>query len=139
MYVQQDVRTARSRAGGGGRHRRRLAARAGRTLSATPDTRLATLRRPSPPPLPRRLDELVAPCRWGRGASARGAPTPGVSAGPRHALSLIKENLDLALEQDYLSALDHEAELMIQAQQTADHKEAVRAFVEKRKPVFGQG
>ena len=62
-----------------------------------------------------------------------------LAAGPRHALSLIKENLDLALEQDYLSALDHEAELMIQAQQTADHKEAVRAFVEKRKPVFGQG
>tara|TARA_R110002167_G_scaffold8756_7_gene40045 strand:- start:38 stop:850 length:813 start_codon:yes stop_codon:yes gene_type:complete len=63
----------------------------------------------------------------------------GIAAGPRVALGLIKRNLNHALDADYLSALDHEAELLEEARQTADHKEAVQAFVEKRKPVFGQG
>jgi len=58
--------------------------------------------------------------------------------GPSVALGLIKDNLNWATGHDFLSALDHEAENMIQAGRTADHKEAVRAFIEKRKPVFGQ-
>lgn len=61
-----------------------------------------------------------------------------IAAGPRTALGYIKRNLIRALDEDYLSALDHEAELLEEARLTADHKEAVRAFVEKRKPVFGQ-
>ncbi len=37
---------------------------------------------------------------------------------------------------DFLTSLDHEAERMVRSAGTADHKEAVKAFVEKRKPVF---
>lgn len=62
-----------------------------------------------------------------------------LAAGPRVAMGFIKRNLNRALGEDYLSALDHEAELLTEARQTPDHKEAVQAFVEKRKPVFGQG
>ena len=57
--------------------------------------------------------------------------------GPAVALGLIKDNLNWATGHDFLSALDHEAENMIQAGRTADHKEAVRAFIEKRKPQVG--
>jgi len=56
--------------------------------------------------------------------------------GPRVALRAMKENLDLALTADYPTALDHEAELLVQSAATEDHKEAVRAFVEKRAPNF---
>ena len=59
--------------------------------------------------------------------------------GPGRALSLIKDNLDFALEHDFLSALDREAELLQQAAQSDDHSEAVRAFIEKRKPAFRRG
>jgi len=59
-----------------------------------------------------------------------------LAAGPRLALRAIKENLDHALTDDFLTALDHEAELMVAAGRTEDHKEAVRAFIEKRAPVF---
>ena len=54
------------------------------------------------------------------------------------ALGLIKDNLNWATGHDFLSSLDHEAENMVQSNRTADHREAVRAFIEKRKPVFGQ-
>ena len=56
--------------------------------------------------------------------------------GPRLALRAIKANLDDAARQDYLGAIDGEAERLVPLSQTADHKEAVRAFVEKRAPVF---
>lgn len=56
--------------------------------------------------------------------------------GPRIALSLMKDNLDDALAVDFLTALDREAERMIRAAQTDDHREAVKAFREKRAPVF---
>ena len=48
----------------------------------------------------------------------------------------MKDNLDDALHIDYPTALHREAERLVQASRTEDHKEAVRAFVEKRKPVF---
>ena len=48
----------------------------------------------------------------------------------------MKDNLDEALKIDFDTALDHEAERLTRAAQTADHKEAVRAFIEKRKPNF---
>ena len=57
--------------------------------------------------------------------------------GPKMALRFIKDNLDDATTLDFLTAMDREAERMIAAGQTPDHKEAVRAFVEKRDPRFG--
>lgn len=62
-----------------------------------------------------------------------------LAAGPRTALAHIKENLDRALSDDFFGALDHEAVLMVRTAQTDDHREAVRAFIEKRAPVFGKG
>jgi enoyl-CoA hydratase/carnithine racemase len=59
-----------------------------------------------------------------------------LAEGPRVALSNMKDNLDDALHIDYPTALYREADRLVQASRTEDHKEAVRAFVEKRKPVF---
>ena len=56
--------------------------------------------------------------------------------GPRVALRNIKANLEDARRLDFLSAVDVEAERVYASSQTADHKEAVRAFVEKRPAVF---
>jgi enoyl-CoA hydratase/carnithine racemase len=59
-----------------------------------------------------------------------------LAEGPRIALRNMKDNLDDALHIDYGTALHREAERLTQCSRTEDHKEAVRAFVEKRKPVF---
>ena len=59
-----------------------------------------------------------------------------LAAGPAVALRAIKRNLDFALEADFAAALDGEAERLIASAQTEDHREAVRALVEKREPVF---
>lgn len=59
-----------------------------------------------------------------------------LAEGPAVALRHMKDNLDDALTQPFLTALDGEAERLVQSAQTDDHKEAVRAFVEKRKPNF---
>jgi enoyl-CoA hydratase/carnithine racemase len=59
-----------------------------------------------------------------------------LAEGPRVALRNMKDNLDDALAVDYAAALDREAERLVQSSRTEDHREAVRAFVEKRKPVF---
>jgi enoyl-CoA hydratase/carnithine racemase len=56
--------------------------------------------------------------------------------GPGSAYAAIKDNLDLALSADFLTSLDHEAENMVAAAGTAQHTEAVRAFIEKRAPNF---
>ena len=56
--------------------------------------------------------------------------------GPGAAFAAIKDNLDLALTTDFLTSLDHEAEAMVRAARTPQHKEAVRAFIEKRPPDF---
>jgi enoyl-CoA hydratase/carnithine racemase len=59
-----------------------------------------------------------------------------LAEGPRLALRYMKDNLDEALLFDFETARDHEAERLIRLTTTADHKEAVQAFIEKRKPVF---
>ena len=59
-----------------------------------------------------------------------------MAAGPTIALRYMKDNLDEALMFDFATARDHEAERMIRAQKSADHREAVQAFIDKRKPVF---
>ncbi|UGY19308.1 enoyl-CoA hydratase [Bradyrhizobium septentrionale] len=59
-----------------------------------------------------------------------------MAEGPTLALRYMKDNLDEALQFDFAAARDHEAERLIRLTTTADHKEAVQAFIEKRKPVF---
>ena len=59
-----------------------------------------------------------------------------LAEGPSIAFRYIKDNLDEAMEISYATAIDREAERMLRAQGSEDHKEAVRAFVEKRKPTF---
>jgi enoyl-CoA hydratase/carnithine racemase len=56
--------------------------------------------------------------------------------GPRAGFALMKDNLDDALSLDFPSALDLEAERLVRSSLTDDHREAVRAFVEKRPPRF---
>jgi enoyl-CoA hydratase/carnithine racemase len=58
--------------------------------------------------------------------------------GPTEAFAGMKDNLDLAATSDFLTSLDHEATNMVKAAATAQHKEAVRAFVEKRAPNFSE-
>ena len=59
-----------------------------------------------------------------------------LAQGPAFALGRMKNNLDHALAAGLLDSMDQEAENMVLAARTTDHKEAVRAFVEKRKPTF---
>jgi enoyl-CoA hydratase/carnithine racemase len=60
----------------------------------------------------------------------------GMAQGPTLALRYMKDNLDEALAFDFATARDHEAERLIRTTMTADHREAVQAFIEKRKPDF---
>lgn len=62
-----------------------------------------------------------------------------VAEGPAVALRYMKDNLDEALAFDFATARDHEAVRLVKSAGTADHREAVAAFIEKRKPVFGKG
>ena len=56
--------------------------------------------------------------------------------GPQIALRLMKDNLDEAASIDHTTAIDREAERLFATSRTEDHREAVRAFVDKRKPKF---
>ncbi len=60
-----------------------------------------------------------------------------LSAGPAQAYALIKRGMERALSLDLEQALELEAHLQSLAARAADHQDAVRAFLEKRKPVFG--
>jgi enoyl-CoA hydratase/carnithine racemase len=59
-----------------------------------------------------------------------------MAAGPTLALRYMKDNLDEAILFDFATARDHEAERLTRLTTTADHREAVQAFIDKRKPVF---
>lgn len=59
-----------------------------------------------------------------------------LAEGSAIALAHIKDNLDHALTSDFLDSMDREAEYMVRSSRTTDHKEAVRAFIDKRRPVF---
>src|SRR5258708_40189555 len=59
-----------------------------------------------------------------------------IAEGPTMALRYMKDNLDEALLSDFATARDHEAERLIRLTTTADHREAVQAFIDKRKPVY---
>lgn len=59
-----------------------------------------------------------------------------LAEGPRVAYGYIKRNLYAAETEPLLPVLEMEAIHQIRAAMTEDHREATRAFVEKRKPVF---
>ena len=59
-----------------------------------------------------------------------------LAAGPRVAHALMKGNMKIAEEGTLIEALDGEAWRLTRARDTEDHKEAARAFVEKRQPQF---
>lgn len=59
-----------------------------------------------------------------------------IANGPPQAISYMKQNINRAMQADFKTCLDWEADRLIRVAQTDDHKEAVRAFVEKRAPVF---
>ena len=59
-----------------------------------------------------------------------------LASGPTVAYRLMKANLDRSLREDLPTCLAHEAEATVASAGTEDHREAVRAFIEKRKPRF---
>lgn len=59
-----------------------------------------------------------------------------LAAGPTVAYRLMKANLRRGQTEDLPTCLAHEAEGIVDSAQTEDHREAVRAFVEKRAPDF---
>ena len=79
---------------------------------------------------------------WCRTTSCRTKPLRSPNRwrkGRRWRLRYMKDNLDEALLFDFATARDHEAERLVRLTTTADHKEAVQAFIDKRKPVFKGG
>ena len=59
-----------------------------------------------------------------------------LAEGPSIAYRYMKENLNRAAGGDAYEAMDLEATHHVYAGRTADHKNAVKAFIEKRPPVF---
>jgi len=56
--------------------------------------------------------------------------------GSQASFSVTKRGLDRALDLDLEQTLEMEAHLQTLAALTPDHREAVKAFLEKRKPIF---
>ena len=59
-----------------------------------------------------------------------------IASGPPIAIGYMKENINRSLELDLRGALAQEADRLMRCAQTNDHKEAVKAFMEKRPPLF---
>jgi len=59
-----------------------------------------------------------------------------IADGPQVAIAAVKRNLFAAETESFPVVLDHEAFNQARCSQTEDHREAVAAFKEKRKPVF---
>src|SRR3954466_5477103 len=64
------------------------------------------------------------------------AMAKSMAEGPTIALRYMKDNLGEAPSFDLRTAPAHEAERLVRTTMTADHREAVQAFIEKRKAVF---
>jgi 2-(1,2-epoxy-1,2-dihydrophenyl)acetyl-CoA isomerase len=60
----------------------------------------------------------------------------GLAQGPRVAFRYMKENLNRAVAGEFTDCLDLEATHHVHCGATEDHREAARAFVEKRTPQF---
>jgi 2-(1,2-epoxy-1,2-dihydrophenyl)acetyl-CoA isomerase len=59
-----------------------------------------------------------------------------IANGPTIAYGYMKENLNLAVTHDFPELLDREAWGQTLTGRTEDHREAVKAFLEKREPKF---
>src|SRR5438874_1454830 len=59
-----------------------------------------------------------------------------LAAGPRRTYALIKRGIERALGRDLEQVMELESQLQAVAAATPDAQEAIRAFVEKRQPVF---
>jgi 2-(1,2-epoxy-1,2-dihydrophenyl)acetyl-CoA isomerase len=59
-----------------------------------------------------------------------------IADGPLTSFRYMKANVNLATHSDFRTLLDREAETHLRCGQTDDHKEGVRAFLEKRAPKF---
>jgi len=59
-----------------------------------------------------------------------------IASGPLVSYRYMKENVNLSLTADFRTVLDREAVTHLRCGQTADHREGVTAFVEKRAPRF---
>jgi 2-(1,2-epoxy-1,2-dihydrophenyl)acetyl-CoA isomerase len=59
-----------------------------------------------------------------------------IAHGPEISYRYMKQNVDLALTADFRTLLDREAVTHLRCGQTADHREGVAAFLEKRAPRF---
>ena len=59
-----------------------------------------------------------------------------IAHGPLTSFRYMKANVNLALTTDFRTLLDREAETHLRCGMTEDHQEGVRAFMEKRPPIF---
>ncbi len=59
-----------------------------------------------------------------------------LARGPRTALRYMKANVDRAITTDLKTCLAAEAQALVRCVQTDDHREAVKAFIEKRSAAF---
>jgi 2-(1,2-epoxy-1,2-dihydrophenyl)acetyl-CoA isomerase len=59
-----------------------------------------------------------------------------IAHGPLVSYRYMKQNVELALTNDFRTLLDREAVTHLRCGQTADHREGVAAFLEKREPRF---
>ncbi len=59
-----------------------------------------------------------------------------IASGPLVSFRYMKENIQLAMTNDYPTMLDREALTQVRCGQTEDHREGVAVFLEKREPRF---
>ena len=59
-----------------------------------------------------------------------------IANGPLVSYRYMKENVRYSMTQDFHTILDREVMTHLRCAETADHKEGVQAFLEKRQPVF---
>jgi 2-(1,2-epoxy-1,2-dihydrophenyl)acetyl-CoA isomerase len=59
-----------------------------------------------------------------------------IAAGPLTSFRYMKANVNLAASTDFRTLLDREAETHLRCGMTEDHREGVRAFMEKRAAKF---
>jgi 2-(1,2-epoxy-1,2-dihydrophenyl)acetyl-CoA isomerase len=59
-----------------------------------------------------------------------------IAHGPLTSFRYMKANVNLAMSSDFRSLMDREAETHLRCGMTEDHREGVRAFMEKRAPNF---